>query len=598
MCGIAGWIGPDAGWRTDAWCGGLRRRGPDGSGVWSDGEATLVHTRLAVIDLSEASAQPMTALSSSGSVRGAMVFNGEIYNFRDLRESLARDGMDWRSDGDAEVLLEWFSRDRDACLPSLAGMFALAFWDPARREAWLARDAFGIKPLYYRIDGRTLAFASQAALLTRSDDGVDSAALRDFLMWGSVPEPATLDPAVRLLPAGHWLKFDAASGAVSTGRWHHPRWNAPTVGMTRPEAAATVRAALEASVRRHLVSDVPVGVFLSGGIDSTAVLALTRNALGPDADIRTFSIGFEDPGYDESAIARRTAEAFGTVHTEWRMTAAEGAAEIPAFLDAVDQPSIDGFNTWCVARLARREGMKVVLSGLGGDEWFGGYDSFRRVPRFRRLHRMPAGLRSMISSLLRLSPPGSRWRRLAAFLCSGGSWLDAYHVQRGIFTRQEAELVAHRLTGRQVTGSADACDGDPPCDGPAAVGFLEVTRYMRNQLLRDSDVFSMAHGLELRVPMVDARLADALLTIPPELRFLRGKRLLLDAVPEVPRWVVEQPKRGFRFPFRRWLACGFGGMLAKAGRASPVALREWYRTWAVAIAIECLERHNHEQAGT
>jgi asparagine synthase (glutamine-hydrolysing) len=598
MCGIAGWIGPDVGWRTDTWCGGLRRRGPDGSGVWSDSEATLVHTRLAVIDLSEASAQPMTAVSSSGSVRAAMVFNGEIYNFRDLRDSLARDGVNWRSDGDAEVLLELFARDRDACLPSLAGMFAFAFWDPARRQAWLARDAFGIKPLYYRIEGRTLAFASQASLLTRSTDGVDSAALRDFLMWGSVPEPATLDPAVRLLPAGHWLKFDAASGAVSIGRWHHPRWNEPTVGMTRASAAATVRAALEESVRRHLVSDVPVGVFLSGGIDSTVVLALTRNALGPDADIRTFSIGFDDPGYDESAIARRTAEAFGTVHTEWRMTADEGAAEIPAFLDAVDQPSIDGFNTWCVAKLARREGMKVVLSGLGGDEWFGGYDSFRRVPQFRHLHRMPAGLRSMIASLLRVFPPGSLWRRLAAFLRSGGSRLDAYHVQRGIFTRDEADLIAQRLAGLSVAESADTIDDDPACDGRAAVGCLEVTRYMRNQLLRDSDVFSMAHGLELRVPMVDGRLADALLTIPPELRLLHGKRLLLDAVPEVPRWVAEQPKRGFRFPFRQWLTSGFGGMLAKAARVSPVTLREWYRTWAVAIAIECLERRNHDHAGT
>jgi asparagine synthase (glutamine-hydrolysing) len=340
-------------------------------------------------------------------------------------------------------------------------------------------------------------------------------------------------------------------------------------------------------MRRHLVSDVPVGIFLSGGIDSTVMLALTREVLGPAADIRSFSIGFDDPEFDESGLAKRTAEHFGASHTEWKMTPEEGAAEIPAYLEAVDQPTIDGFNTWCVSKLARREGAKVVLSGLGGDEIFAGYGSFDRVPMFHTWYQRLGPLRWLLARLLDTRPPGTPWRRLAAFLHGNGGWLESYHAQRGIFTPQEAAALAETLSGEKPGAPIWELSGSPD-DARDTVSQLEITRYMRNQLLRDSDLFSMAHGLELRVPFVDQRFLCAIQQIPAGSRLRQGKLLLLDAIPEVPDWVRNQPKKGFRFPFQHWMEGQFGGLLVEAKRMSPVPLKAWYRTWAVAVALHVM----------
>jgi len=497
-------------------------------------------------------------------------------------------------------------------------MFAFAYWNAAEGEALLARDALGIKPLYYRFEGDSFAFSSETSVLRKETDKTDVSALRDFFLWGSVPEPATLHAAIRQIPAGHWLKWKDSKSKIK--KWFKARalgrdrssersgqWSENEVPLQSPDDVSwgsdpaskaqdlpeerslpawisLTREALLESIRRHLVSDVPVGIFLSGGIDSTAILALARQELGPEADLRTFSIGFDDPAFDESSLARQTADHFQTRHTEWRMKPEEGAAEIPAFLAAIDQPSIDGFNTWCVSKLARREGMKVVLSGLGGDEWFSGYGSFQRVPRFQRIYRMLGPLRPLAALLLETRQAGSPWRRLAAFLRGGGTWLEAFHAQRGIFTPDEAQCLARTLAGAAPCMPTWELS-DLPVDPRAIVSELELTRYMRNQLLRDSDVFSMAHGLELRVPFVDARLANVLQSTPPEIRLRKGKQLLLEAVPEIPEWVRNQSKRGFRFPFQQWMEGQFGESLEEAQEISPVQLNAWYRTWAVAMAI-------------
>jgi asparagine synthase (glutamine-hydrolysing) len=593
MCGIAGWFGKGMACDAAALTAALRHRGPDGEGVWRDADDTagLVHTRLAILDLSGAGAQPMAWSScAAGHTPGpdsgerkerySIVFNGEIYNFRELRAGLETRGESFTGQSDTEVLLRLLVLDGAAALPALAGMFAFALFDRERGTGLLARDAFGVKPLYYLVRNGALAFASEVRALRAlvPDSGPAAPALRDTLLWGSVPEPDTLIEGIRAIPAGCFLEWDGSTATVR--RWHSLAFGAAPAPA---DPVAATREALLESMRRHLVSDVPIGIFLSGGLDSTALLALARLVLGPDADIRTFSIGFDDPAYDESSIAARTAAHFGARHTQWRMTAGEGRNEISQYLAAMDQPTNDGFNTWCVSKLARREGMKVVLSGLGGDEMFGGYASFQQVPRFMRVHRLLGPLRPLGAAVLARTSAGSRWRRLAAFLQGRGTALAAFHVQRGFFTEAEARALTRSLTGTDPGAATWDLAGLP--ENPAdVVSHLELTRFMRNQLLRDCDVFSMAHGVELRVPFVDTRLFSAVAAIPASVRLRRGKQLLVEAVPEIPEWVRNQPKRGFRFPFQEWMH-DFGDVLGAADKATSVPLVTWYRRWALAAVL-------------
>lgn len=585
MCGIGGWFGASLARDAEPMLGALRHRGPDGEGVWRDpaNRAVLVHARLAILDLSPAGTQPMGCEAVAGRpAHSWLACNGEIYNFRELRAELEARGETFLGQSDTEVVLRLLEREGAAALHRLAGMFALAWFDARTGRALLARDPFGIKPLYYAKSNGGIAFSSEVRALRAfvPGAGISPGAVRDTLLWGSIPEPATLFDGIAELPAGSCLEWDGAQARVT--RWHHLRFT-PSASPANPAAAA--RVALLESVERHLVSDVPVGVFLSGGVDSTAILALVRRVLGDSAEIRTFSIGFDDPAYDESSIARRTADHFRTRHTEWRMTSTEGRAEIAGYMAAMDQPSIDGFNTWCVSRMARRDSMKVVLSGLGGDELFGGYGSFDRVPRFERLHRGLGPLRGAVASALGAMGAGSRWRRLGEFLRGDGTPLAALHVQRGIFTEPEARRLTRAITGTDP-GPSEWRLENLPDDARDRVSFLEITRYMRNQLLGDSDVFSMAHGLELRVPFVDARLFESISAIPSKVRLGGSKKLLVEAVPEIPEWVRNQPKRGFRFPFEGWTREAFGDILREADTLSDVPLVTWYRRWALAVVLK------------
>ena len=576
MCGIAGTFGssnPD----PSEWLPLLRHRGPDGEGVWRSpsGLAALAHTRLAILDLSDAGAQPM----SSDNERYHIAFNGEIYNFSELKRSREEKGYVFRGNSDTEVLLALLEElPVKEAVQNLAGMFAFAFWDEKNERGVLARDPFGIKPLYYCVspDG-ALHFASEVKALRKlvaTDNPINREAKQEFLKWGSVPEPLTLLEGVRSLPAGAFIEWEKGSLSIHSFR----SLQFPVVKNSEVDYVKQTRTALEESVQRHLVSDVPVGLFLSGGIDSTVMLALTRQMLGAEADIRTFSIGFDNPDYDESSVARKTAEHFGANHTEWIMTSEEGKGEIPGYLEHMDQPTIDGFNTWCVSKLARRNGAKVVLSGLGGDELFAGYSSFVNLPKFRKWYRNLGRLRSSVAFAMGIASEGSKWGRLSSFLKSDGNWLDAFHAQRGIFTGEEAELLVSCF---EKNGSCSNPEFYETGDALDSVSLLELTRYMRNQLLRDSDVFSMAHGLELRVPFVDFRLFEAISAIPSSVRLRQGKQLLLEAVPEVPAWVRERPKNGFRFPFDDWVTEVLGERLEMMEARSSVELGSWFRKWAL-----------------
>ena len=593
MCGIAGILSTTGVEREfaslEAMHASLSHRGPDDAGTWSapSRAAAFAHRRLAVIDLTAGGRQPMSVDEG----RLTITYNGEVYNYRELRGELQAAGATFRTDSDTEVILRGYEAWGPACVERLRGMFAFAIWDETRRAGFLARDRFGIKPMYYCATPGRLVFASEVRAMLASGltpCELDAEGVYGYLRFGSVREPGTLLAGVRSLEPGHWAEW--REGSLEIRRYWSLAFSA--VAADASAAAAATRAALLDSVQHHFVSDVPVGVFLSGGVDSTALVALARAA--GRADLATFSISFPGHDGDEGPAARRTAGHFRTRHEEWRMTGAEGRDLFERFTGAIDQPSIDGFNTYAISSLARRHGLKVVLSGVGGDELFAGYKSFRQVPRMARWHRRLRALGRASSAVARTLQRSrrARWRRLGEMVDGPPGLGAAYSAMRGIFTRREARRLAAHYTGGKCADAGDAplASDAGDRDERDAVSRLELTQYLRNQLLRDSDVASMAWGLELRVPLLDARLVEVLAGIPADLRLRTGKRLLLEAVPEVPQWVAGQPKRGFQLPFESWLAAEWAGTFARIEASSPVPLETWYRKWCLFMLERWMER--------
>lgn len=558
----------------------IRRRGPDDQGIWFSRNRTtcLTHTRLSILDLSPAGHQPM--ISPDGNL--AITFNGEIYNFRELRAAMESSGIQFKTQSDTEVLLRLYEREGAAMVKKLRGMFAFAIWDEREQSCFLVRDPLGIKPLYYSTAGGRLAFASELRALTKArltSRELDSGALMRFFKTGSVAEPQTLLRDVFCLEAGHTLTWKA--GRLDKQSYWHIEFD--TSECSRESAAATVREALLDSVRAHFVSDVPVGIFLSGGIDSTALVALARE-IG-QKDISTFSIGVDDGDLDESSIARRSADHFGTDHHEMHLTGEIAEKSFAEFLACMDQPSIDGLNTFTVSAFARRNNMKVVLSGLGGDEMFGGYPSFQQVPKLAGYgmiaHKIPFAA-NLAGKILERASPSHRGRRFGTFLQQEPTIANAYRTFRGIFSQYEAQVLSSTYTGAPAADIHAAPAPDTHAkDELDAVSECELSLYMRNQLLKDSDVMSMAHGLELRVPFVDRVLFEKVSRIPASLRLRQGKQMLLDAVPEVPEWVANQPKRGFVFPFEKWLGAKWGEAFLESTAKIPFANPTWYQRWSV-----------------
>ena len=533
----------------------LEHRGPDDEGLetirTTAGVLVLGFRRLAIIDLTPAGHQPMHDPVTGNWI----IFNGEIYNFRELRVELSALGeSDWRSATDTEVVLKAYRRFGERCLERLHGMFAFAIWDARRQALLLARDRLGIKPLYYHRDRGALVFASEVRAILAS--GLVSAtpsleAVDSYLESGAVQEPLTIVQGVRSLGAG------SAATATADGFEERHYWDLCTF---RPQAnkvdqaaaVAKVRTLLKDAVRRHLVADVPVGVFLSGGLDSSALVALcAMNACEP---VRTLSVVFDEPKYSEQRYSRLVAETFHTIHAEIRLSAEELVEELEPALAAADQPTVDGINTYVVARAAKLGGLKVVLSGLGGDELFAGYASFRWNARLRLLQRLCPTIRRPFAMLARRLVAGKDgWVKLADWL-SGPAEGHPYFVMRQLFDpAARSALLSGRASNwtRPPWPAADG-DGDPVNE----ISRLELSCYMRNMLLRDSDAMSMANGIELRVPMLDDSLVEYVLRLPGRIKLSRGrvKPLLAGAVAgELPEAIVKRPKVGFGLPFQSWL---------------------------------------------
>jgi asparagine synthase (glutamine-hydrolysing) len=610
MCGIAGVWAEDTLAAPSALAAdvdaALAHRGPDGHAwyVHDEGRLMLLHRRLAIIDPTPAGSQPMTTPDG----RYTIVFNGEIYNHAELRLELERDGEAFATRSDTEVLLRLVTRCGPQALRRARGMFAFAVWDQTRRTLLLARDRFGIKPCYVaHVRGR-MGFASEIRALRAAGfgDGVDPAGVLAFLRWGSIPTPLTWVKNIEALEPGTWQQW--ADGRRTCGRFADPRdlWGDTETTLDADELQRRTSQALRDTVQAHLVADVPVGLFLSGGIDS-AVLVATAGATTPR--LHTFTVTFDERTHSEEAHAAALAKQFGTTHHTLRVDSSSVLGQAETILRHLDQPTIDGVNTYFVAGAVRSTGIKAVLSGVGGDEAFGGYPSFRRIARGVRLGRLPRALRVAAGRIASHQEPAWRKAKLRHAAHEAHSTFELYRAVRGWMMPPEIDACAGpalrdaSLNDRVNAVEASLAAGREAESPYSAVARLESTMYLRHQLLRDVDVMSMAHGLEVRVPFVDHQLVG---TVWPHVGghpgLLARKRLLVTAAEAtLPESTVLRPKQGFTLPFEHWIdgplsrfvrdglhEAARGGWIAAA--APEAVLRDWQagachwsRPWGLAV---------------
>jgi asparagine synthase (glutamine-hydrolysing) len=663
MCGIAGAVGRLAPFAASARpsrdagvvdcveriSAALRHRGPDSSGFWAttDRDVIFAHRRLAIIDLSAGGAQPMV----DGDSGCAITFNGEIYNFMDLRRELEALGVSFRSSSDTEVLLKAYRQWGLDAMPRLRGIFAMAIWDPRSRSVHLVRDQMGIKPLYWTIarngdsGQEILLFASEVRALLASGlvpRRLDPTAVASYLFQGFVVGPATIVEGVHLLPAASTLTIAPGAGANEANtRVLRRYWTMPS-SATRRTTAAELREELARTVRMQLVSDVPLGVFLSGGIDSSAVAALASE-VAPGA-VHTFTIGFDEAALDESRYAAMVAKAIRSHHTNVTLREEDFLAQLPDAFSAIDQPTFDAINTYFVSRAARQAGMTVALAGTGGDELFGGYPSFVDLPKALRAGSwLPAatgmGRRALDGviggaaqfanrvfwNVLGQAPPQTRWGKIADVARAAHDLLGLYQVSYALFT-QETQA---RLASTAVRNAQRAQDFGLPSEVARewrariegsellhAISVLELSSFVGERLLRDTDAASMAVALEVRVPLLDHVLYEAVAGIDPAQRFSppRKKQLLRDvALSRLDPAIFDRPKSGFVLPIdawaRRMVQPRMEQILSDAALVGRVGLRPdavrtlwrsfiagrpglyWSRVWSIYVLLSWCQTH-------
>jgi len=537
-------------------------RGPDAGGVYlsADGRVGLGSRRLAIIDLHEEASQPLTDVEGDLTI----VFNGEIYNHRELRTRLEKRGARFRTTSDTEVLLQLYRHHGRSMVQLLRGMFAFAIWDSRERKMFVARDPYGIKPLFFSDDGRTIRIASQVKALLAGEAVSrthDPAGIAGFFLLGSVPEPFTMFESIRAVEAGTAFFIDE-NGRGVVWRYapiasvlEHAESQRHIARLVPPRVL--LRELVTESIDYHLVSDVPVGAFLSAGIDSTTLVALAN------APIHTVTILFDvfrDREFNETREADEFARQRGAPHTTRVVTRDEFVADMPKIFDAMDQPTIDGVNTWFVSKAAAEQKLKVALSGIGGDELFGSYTSFSRIPRIvaavHAAQHVPLGSRALSGALATMRRTNPKTKRITTY---GGTYAGAYLLQRGLFMPEELpsivgeEVAEEGLRRLSIVEHIAGVLNPAPSTPYGRVAALEASLYMRNQLLRDTDWASMAHSLEVRTPLVDASLLRQLAPVIVE----HGQRCKYEFAnapePPLPPSIRTRPKTGFVTPLRDWM---------------------------------------------
>jgi asparagine synthase (glutamine-hydrolysing) len=605
----------------------LMHRGPDDHGLYVSQQETCVlgHTRLSILDLSPAGHQPMRTMDG----RFWITFNGEIYNFRELQRELEGEGEIFQSQSDTEVILKLYAREGRGCLQRLRGMFALAIWDVQEQELFLARDRLGIKPLYYSTGEGAFLFASEVRALLATDlirRTLDEVALWEYLAYQSIPAPRTLIQNVRALQPGCWLLLKR-SGAIDKGCY----WD--LLDNAAPEARAAsyaeskqkVRSLLEEATALHLVSDVPVALFLSGGIDSSAIATLAQQA---GQSPHTFSVVFNEGSHNEAQYARQIASLIQSEHTEIHLTEEGILEQLPQALAGMDQPTGDGINTYVVSRAVSAAGVKVALSGLGGDEFFAGYPSFKRLSRASRYLRywglLPARARASAAKAVQLTAGTSiASAKVAALLASDGRMASLYTPLRQVLLPSQRRALLSEQFLSQVETAADPylVGLDDALSRPAAgllsqISYAEARTYMHDVLLRDTDQMSMAEALEVRVPFLDHKLVEYLMGLPDDMKRSNGtpKRLLVESLNGLlPSEIVRRPKQGFALPFDSWMrgalrnfceARLFSKRIEERGIFNPAEVERlwqaflsdsrsvsWSRLWILVVILEWLEEN-------
>jgi len=578
----------------------MAARGPDGAGEFlsEDGRVGLGHRRLSIIDPVDRSAQPM----ESDCGRHVIVFNGEIYNYRALRSGLQEKGYKFRTQSDTEVLLHLYADTGSAMVERLRGMFAFAIWDAEKQGVFLARDGFGIKPLWYANNCGQFRWASQVRALLAGgalSHTPDPAGWVGFFLFGHVPEPYSTFRAIRALPAGStlWVDTDGVGEPLRYFSVAATYREAESLRLSSdPSNFERVRAALLDSVRHHLVADVPVGIFLSAGVDSGALLGLMRDAgqTEPTGITLTYE-EYHGKNEDEAPLAATIAARYGCKHHVRRVLPGEFRDDADRIFASMDQPTVDGINMWFVSKAAGELGCKAVISGLGGDELFGGYPSFRELPRIVRgcagPSRVPFLAEAFKIFVTRAGLTAAAGPKLASLLIYGGSWAGAYLLRRGLFMPWElealldADLLAEGLAELGPLGCIESSMQPVPSTNFGRIASLESGLYMRNQLLRDADWASMAHSIEVRVPFVDTFLLRELAPIMARLPLGIGKRWL-GASPSMPLppELIERRKTGFGIPVADWLM--EHPNLQSWRRMPQLAMKKcpWARRWAYQVA--------------
>jgi len=562
MCGISGIYGleklVDPRSIVNAMNDALSHRGPNASGIFLRDELCLGHRRLSIIDLDSASDQPF--LDPSG--RYSLVFNGEIYNYRKIREQLKN--WNFRTQGDTEVLMAAYAEWGIECLEMFNGMFAFALWDAQEKRLILARDRMGIKPLYIAMVDGSIVFASELRAILKSgliDPSIDRDSLWSYLQYQTVHGNATLVKGVQMLPAAHYLSIHDAEQDLNRYWFPGDKFIPGLDQGNRKLVLEKVKEKLYTSVERRLVADVPFGAFLSGGIDSSAIVALMAQA--SSTQVSTFSVTFNEAGFSEASYAKLIADTYSTAHHEIKLKPEDFMQNLPAALDAMDHPSGDGPNSYVLSKVTKEAGITMALSGLGGDELFAGYGLFDHASKMlemKWLQMYPMFMRRIIAACIRLIKRDAQGMKMAELMTL--PWMDIFHVypeMRKVLTDRDVSKLSHmngeEINRRMRTYLLSFPDRWTSWTRTSQISWCEMNTYMRDTLLRDTDQMSMAHALEVRVPFLDHELVEYVLGLPDQMK--KGdstKSLLVDAMgPLIPREIIDRPKMGFTLPWEHWM---------------------------------------------